>query len=171
MRFLIGFALAVSLSQAAFAGPMDDLTDAQQKVFDAWQNVLLTQRKVLLLATPSTGYGMYSERTSNVFKSGDKIFTYVEPLGYGWKNLSGGMFEMNFVTDLVMKAENGDVVVDQKAFATNVLQSHEANMEFSMDFTLTLTEAPVGKYKIEYTIHDISSRQDSTFDQDIVVAD
>ena len=85
------------------------------------------------------------------------------------KSMSAGMFEMNFVTDLAMKAENGDVVVDQKAFATNVPQSHEANMEFSMDFTLTLTDVPVGKYTIEYTIHDMSSKQDSTFDQEIQI--
>lgn len=170
MRVVAILLLATCLSQAAYAGPMEDLAAAQQKLFDAWQDVPLTQRNVLFLTAPSTGYGLYNERTSNVFKSTDKIFTYVEPIGYGWKNLPNGMFEMNFVTDLAMKAENGDVVLEKKAFATNVLQSHAANMEFTMDFTLTLTDAPVGKYTLEFTIHDMSSKQDSTFDQTIEIA-
>ena len=35
------------LSQVAHADPMDDLDAAQQKVFDAWQNVPFSQRAVL----------------------------------------------------------------------------------------------------------------------------
>jgi hypothetical protein len=80
------------------------------------------------------------------------------------------MYELNFVSDLKIKAANGEVMLDQKAFSTNVLQSHNANMEFSMDFTLTLTGAPAGKYTLTYTIHDMSSGQTSTFDQEFTIA-
>lgn len=171
MRLLIAFALAASFSQAACAGPKEEFTEAQEKLFDAWQNLPLTERTVLFLTAPSTGYGLYTERTSNVFKPTEKIFTYVEPIGYGWKHLPNNMFEMSFVTDLTLKAENGDTILERKAFLNSTLQSHSANMEFTMDYTLSLTDAPVGKYTIEYTIHDMSSKQDSTFDQKIEIAE
>ena len=32
------------------------------------------------------GFGVYAER-SNEFKSGEKLVTYAEPVGYGWKEL------------------------------------------------------------------------------------
>jgi hypothetical protein len=171
MRFLIGFALVLCVSQSAFAGPAEDLASAQQQVFDAWQNMPLTQRKVLFLTAPSTGYGLYNQKDSNVFKPDEKIFTYVEPIGYGWKHVEGGLFEMNFIADLTIKSATGDVLLEKKAFATNMLQSHEQNMEFTMDYTLTLTGVPAGKYTLEYTLHDMSSKQDSTFDQDIQISD
>jgi hypothetical protein len=40
-----------------------------------------------------------------------------------------------------------------------------------MDYTLTLTGVPAGKYTLEYTLHDMSSKQDSSFDQDIQISD
>jgi hypothetical protein len=113
---------------------------------------------------------MYSEKTSHVFKPGEKIITYVEPIGYGWNELPGDMYELNFVSDVALTAENGDIVTNQKAFSKNVLQSHNANMEFSMDFTLTLSGVPAGKYTLEYTIHDMSGKQVSTFDQEVEIA-
>lgn len=158
------------LSQTAYAGPMDELTDAEQKTYDAWQKLPLTERTIVFITAPSSGFGMYSEKTSHVFKPGEKIITYVEPIGYGWNELPGGIFELNFVSDVALTAENGDIVTNQKAFSKNVLQSHNANMEFSMDFTLTLSGVPAGKYTLEYTIHDMSGKQVSTFDQEIEIA-
>ncbi len=171
MRLLIAFALATSFSHVAYAGPREDFTQAEEKLYTAWQNLPLMERKVLLLTAPSTGYGLYTERTSNVFKPTEKIFTYVEPVGYGWKQLPNNMFEMSFVTDLTLKAENGDTMLEKKAFLNSTLQSHTPNMEFTMDYSLSLTGAPVGKYTVEYTIHDMTSKQDSSFDQQIEIAE
>jgi hypothetical protein len=170
-RFLMCLGAMACLSQVAHADPMDDLDAAQQKVFDAWQNVPFSQRAVLFETASSTGFGMYTDRKSNVFKPNEKIITYVEPVGYGWKDLPDNVFELNIVADLKLLSEHGDVLNEQKAFSTNDLKSHHANMEFSMDFTLSLTDVPAGKYKIEYTLHDVSTKQDSTFQQDIVIAE
>jgi hypothetical protein len=170
MRFVLCLAAALSLSHAAYAGPLEDLTKAEQKTYDAWQSLPLTERTITFIAEPSTGYGLYKEKGSNVFKPGEKIITYVEPIGYGWKDIAGDLYELNFVTDLTLTAENGDVVTDQKGFSKTVFQSHNQNMEFSMDFTLTLDGVPAGKYTLEYTIHDMSGKQVSTFDQEVEIA-
>jgi hypothetical protein len=162
--------LSLSLSQAAHSAPIDALTKAEERTYEAWGKLGLTERLVTFVTAPSTGYGIYQEKQSSIFKQGEKVITYVEPIGYGWKELPHDMYELNFVSDLKIKAANGDVILDKKAFSTNVLQSHNANMEFSMDFTLTLTGAPAGKYTLTYTIHDMSGDQTSTFDQDFTIA-
>ncbi|TWF54643.1 hypothetical protein [Neorhizobium alkalisoli] len=171
MRAALVLAMVLSLTGLAKADPLDDLNDAEDKTYQAWQNVPLTERKIAFITESSRGYGLYVEKQDNVFRKGEKLITYVEPIGYGWKNLPGRKFETNFVVDMAIKDNKGEVIADQKGFMKNVMQSHNASMEFSMDFTLTLTGMPAGKYLLTYTIHDISSGQDSSFDQDFSIAD
>jgi hypothetical protein len=163
--------LAATAPKIAQADPLEELVQAENKVYDAWQNLPLTQRRVLFEQEKSLGYGIFKERDGNTFKPGEKLITYVEPIGYGWKNLPDHMFETNFVVDLTIKTDKGDVLADQKGFLKNVLQSHNAAMEFSMDFSLSLTGTPPGAYVVTYTIHDVNSGQDSSFDQDFVIAE
>ena len=86
--FALCLTAALCLSQAAYAGPTEDLTKAEQKTYDAWQALPLTERTITFITEPSTGYGMYKEKGSKVFKAGEKIITYVEPIGYGWKDIA-----------------------------------------------------------------------------------
>ncbi|TDK39075.1 hypothetical protein E2F50_02765 [Rhizobium deserti] len=171
MRITFVAAAILGLAGSVHADPLDTLTKAEGKVYDAWTKLPLTEREVTFITAPSQGYGIYQAKQGNVFKPGEKIITYVEPIGYGWKELPGDMYEMNFISDLLLKTASGEVVSDQKGFAKNVLQSHSANMEFSMDFTLNLTGAPAGKYLLTYTIHDISADQTSTFDQELTISE
>ncbi|MBW6426104.1 DUF3324 domain-containing protein [Rhizobium sp. XQZ8] len=170
MRFALALVVFASLSHPAISAPIDALTKAEEKAYEAWGKLGLTERTFTFVTEPSQGYGIYQEKQTSIFKPGEKVITYVEPIGYGWKELPHDMYELNFVSDVKIKAANGDVVLDQKGFAKNVLQSHNANMEFSMDFTLTLTGAPAGKYTLTYTIHDMSGDQKSSFEQDFTIA-
>lgn len=169
VRLALILGTLVFLYQPALSAPIDVLTKAEEKAYEAWGKLGLTERTYTFVTEPSKGYGIYQEKQSSIFKPGEKVITYVEPIGFGWKELPHDMYELNFVSDVKIKAANGDVLLDQKGFAKNVLQSHNANMEFSMDFTLTLTGAPAGQYTLSYTIHDMSSDQTSTFDQDFTI--
>jgi hypothetical protein len=171
MRAILATFAFLALSQVAHADALDALTKAETKTYEAWGKLPLTERTVTFITSPSQGYGMYQDKQSSIFKVGEKIITYVEPIGYGWKELPGSMYEMNFVSDLLFKTESGEVVTDQKGFAKNVLQSHSPNMEFSMDFTLTLTGVPAGKYTLQYTIHDMSGKQTSVVEQDVTIVE
>lgn len=168
--FITGLALMI-VSGAAHADALDNLTKAETRTYEAWEKLPLTTRTVTFITGPSQGYGMYQDKQSSIFKQGEKIITYVEPIGYGWKELPGDMYEMNFVSDLMLKTEKGEVVTEQKGFAKNILQSHNANMEFSMDFTLTLSGVPAGKYVLQYTIHDMSGNQTSVVEQDLTITE
>ncbi|CAN7672028.1 hypothetical protein LJR030_002950 [Rhizobium sp. LjRoot30] len=170
MRLALAAVMLSLASNPVFSAPMDDLLKAEEKAYEAWGALGLTERTYTFITEPSKGYGMYQEKQSTIFKPGEKVITYVEPIGFSWKELPGGLYELNFVSDVKIKAENGDVVLDQKGFSKNVLQSHNAITEFSMDFTLTLTGAPAGKYTLTYTLHDMSGDQTSTFDQEFTIA-
>lgn len=170
MRSIYALALVMGLSHAAMADPLEDLVKAQQATYDAWGNVSLTEQKVLFVSEPSAGYGMYKERENAVFKPGEPLITYVEPIGYGWKELPGDMYEMNFVVDFSLATKDGEVITGQKAFSKSVLQSHVANTEFKLELTLNLNNAPAGNYVVTYTIHDMSENQSSTFDQSFEIA-
>ncbi|MGF9563676.1 hypothetical protein [Neorhizobium sp. JUb45] len=158
------------LATAAHADALENLTKAETKMYEAWAKVPFSERIVTFVAQKSGGYGIYQEKQGTVFKQGEPVITYVEPIGFGWKELPGEMYETNFVADLVLKDDKGAVVTDQKGFVKNVLQSHNAITEFSMDFTLTLDGAPAGNYVVTYTINDISSGEKFSFDQDFSIA-
>ena len=169
MRSVLAFSLMLCLSPAAHAEPLDDLATAQQNTFDAWVKVPLTEQKVTFIKEGSPGYGMYDERGSNVFKLGEPMITYVEPIGYGWKEIPGDMYKMSFSVDVTVTAENGTVVGGQKNFSEFSFKSHNAAMECKLDLTMKLTGVPDGKYTLSYTIHDLSADQTSTFDQPIEI--
>lgn len=155
---------------AAAAAPLDELDQASEKHYDAWNRIALTERKVTFVAEKAQGYGMYQDRQSSIFKPGEKIITYVEPIGYRWKTLPGAMYEMNFLVDVLIKDADGNVIGDKKGFLKNISQSHNAGMEFFMNLTLTLEGVPAGSYVVTYTLHDISGGQTSSFDQEFNIS-
>jgi hypothetical protein len=169
MRARIALGLLGLLATTAHADPIDTLTDAESKVYDAWVNVDLTDRKEAFVKAPATGYGIYEERGSNVFKPGESLYTYIEPVGYGWKDLPGDMYEIHFVGDVQLKDASGAVLLDRKGFTETSLKSHNAMMETYINYTLDLSGAPEGKYSLEYTVHDKSSDQELVVDQDFVI--
>src|SRR6478609_8237019 len=47
------------------------------------------------------GYGMYQSHNSSIFKPGEEILLYIEPVGYSYKP-TGSLFLMNFTADVVV---------------------------------------------------------------------
>ena len=79
-------------SHAALSAPIDILNKAEEKVYEAWGKLGLTERTYTFVSEPSKGYGMYQEKQSSIFKPGEKVITYVEPIGFGWKELPHDMY-------------------------------------------------------------------------------
>ena len=165
MKHAWALAAALTLTPAASAQTVEALETAEAATQAAWEQLPLTERTVTFVKASSTGYGMYDARDNNIFQPGEPIISYVEPIGFGWKPIDGGKFEIGFVIDLALKTEDGTLVSDQKAFMSVKQESHEQNQEYSIDMTLTLDSAPAGKYTVTYTIHDTSSEEESSFHQ------
>ncbi|MGG6896819.1 MULTISPECIES: hypothetical protein [Rhizobium] len=170
MRRALGLILAASLATAAHADPLADLAAAQKATVEAWSKVPFSQQNVVFVSQTSDGYGVYKERDSKVFKPGEPIITYGEPIGYGWKQLPGNLYEMHLIADLDIVDAGGEVLWGKQGYMDTRLQSHKQNMEFKFDMTLTVDGLSAGKYKLHYTLHDMTSGKTSSFDEDFEIA-
>ena len=140
----------------ATAQTIEAIEAADQALGAVWDATPLAFRKVLYVSEV-IGYGAYTEHSGTSFKSGEQIITYAEPVGYGYKANADGTYVLGFRVDVTIKAPGGEIVLEQKDFATLEMTSHVKNREFMLTLTLDISGAPVGDYVLEYLVHDLGS--------------
>jgi len=148
---------------------LDDIDTLQQAVIDAWTEMPLTVRRAIFVTEKAPLIGAYSERPTNVFKAGEKLLTYIEPVGYTWKQ-QGKMFNFGAIVDFVIKNADGKILGGQENFAKLSLASREKLQEFMINLTMSLDGIVPGKYVLEYKLHDIGSDKIVVVDQPFEIA-
>jgi hypothetical protein len=106
------------------------------------------------------GYGAYITHPF-VYKPGDNIVLYLEPVGYGFKQvvdqLGNTLNQINLTADMIISGSNGTQLTSIKDPALSII-SHNKNTEMFMTLKVAQqTPFPVGDYKITYIIKDGSS--------------
>ena len=139
-------------------------------VVEAWEKTPLTVRRALFVADHPHGFGMYQERASNVFKPGEALVVYAEPVGYGAKDGGNGLLEFGFAVDFLIKSPDGQILTGQQDFARLTQQSHIRNLEFMLLLTLNVTGALPGDYVVEYKLRDISGDKSTSFELPFKIA-
>ncbi len=167
---LAALAVAIMLPTAAWAGPAADAaarsetllkagkplqawTTMQEAVDAVWNRMPLTIGKALFVVGDPQGYGMYNPRENNVFKSGEPMVVYVEPLGFGHK-LVNGIQQIVLDVDLILTDRKGKELLSREGFGKFELNSRKKNREFFMKLTLNLKGAPPGDYILVMPIRD-----------------
>src|SRR5438045_3874313 len=84
-RKLIFLTCLLSLPAGSFAQSLQELDQREAALMETWEKMPLSVRRAVFEKQRAEGFGMYQERPSNVFKPGEKLIAYVEPVGYGWK--------------------------------------------------------------------------------------
>jgi hypothetical protein len=143
---------------------LDDLDTLQQAVIDAWTKMPLTVRRVIFVTEKPPMLGAWSERPTNVFKPGEKLLTYIEPVGYTWKQ-QGEMFNFGAIVDFTIKNAEGKILGGQENFAKLSLVSRTKLQEFMLNLTMSLDGVGPGKYILEYKLHDLGSEKTVVVDQ------
>ena len=128
-----------------------------------WARGPLLFREALFVKSAPTGYGIYDPRPNNVFKPGEKLFIYVEPVGFTWEK-KGGLNHAELVSDLVLKDSEGEVLGEQAGFGTFTFDSRDTNMEVMTALTIDFTEAPAGKYVAELKFTDKLGKKSASFE-------
>jgi len=128
-----------------------------------WNAGPLLFRQALFVKVAPTGYGIYDPRPDNVFKPGEKLFIYVEPVGFTWKP-QNGLNRAELVSDLILKDSEGAVLGEQQAFGTFTFDSRDENMEVMTALTIDFTEAPEGKYLAEVKFTDKLGDKSASFE-------
>jgi hypothetical protein len=147
-----------------FAQTLEEIDKRDAAVADAWQKTPLTIRRALFISKSDGGFGMYEPRASNVFPASEKLVAYVEPVGYGWKDVGDGWVEFGFVADFLIKAPDGKVLTGKENFATLVKKSRYRNREFDLVLNLSVADAPPGDYVLEYKLRDVATDKSTSFD-------
>ena len=113
----------------------------------------LLLRRVQFITEPPQGFGVYQPRKSNVFKAGEPLIVYAEPVGMGWAK-SGGFNRARIATDFEIRSPEGKILAGQHDFGRFDFASHDRNQEVMTHLTLTLSGAPAGRYVLGATYRD-----------------
>jgi hypothetical protein len=120
------------------------------------------------------GYGIYEERKSNVFKSGETFLLYVEPVGYAYGTVTdedgNTLYTMNFTLDFIISDKNGNVLGGQQDLPVNNIVSYHQNKELNLDISIEQSSLfPPGDYVITYRITDENSGKSFDIIKDVTV--
>jgi hypothetical protein len=170
-RAIVALALLLASGAAGYAQTIEDVDKREAAVLEAWSATPLTIRRAVFVAGAPEGFGQYVERANSTFKKGEKLVTYAEPVGFGWKDIGNGLYEFGFKADFLLKSPDGKVLGGQEDFADLSQKSHARNREFMVILTLNLTGAPPGDYLIEYKLRDVTGAKSATFSQPFKIAE
>lgn len=173
-----GFAHAEELTDLAKQAESDakggknlEALDTMRKAtLQIWNDGPLLFRKALFVTKPPEGFGIYNPRPDTVFKPGEKLIIYVEPVGFTWKP-QDGLNHAELVADLILKDGEGTVVGEQEGFATFTFDSRDQNMEVMSAVTIDFTEAPAGKYVAELKFTDELGDKSASFELPFEIAE
>ena len=147
-------ALAQEAVQKSDAGDhMAALRSIEGAYMAIWDRIPLGFKRYLFVSERATGYGVFKPRTNALFKNGEILRVYVEPVGYAFQAQSN-MFTWLITVDFNLRTKAGKVLGGQKEFGRFEFTSHERNTEYFMNLTFNFSGAPKGEYVLETILQD-----------------
>jgi hypothetical protein len=169
-RIVSAAVLLIGFADIGNAQSLEEIGRREAAVVEAWAATPLTIRQAFFVAEHPKGFGQYVKRPDNVFKPGEKLVAYAEPVGYGWKDVGNGEYEFGFKVDFLIKSPDGKLLTGQENFADLAEKSHARNREFMVVLTLDVEGAPPGDYVLEYKLHDVTNDKATTFNLPFKIA-
>jgi hypothetical protein len=146
----------------AFAQDLQAIETAEAALVEVWNATPLQYRRAVFVSEPPRGFGVFAERADAIFRQGEPIVVYAEPVGYGWRDNGDGTYSFGLNVDLLLKTADGTTIVEQADFQRVELTSRVRNREFMLTLTLEIGGAPPGDYVVEYRTRDIASDKAGT---------
>ena len=157
-----------------------ELQAAKQEYLAVWNNTAFTSQFDVFVAEGShSGYGVYREHVpANVFRPGETIVLYMEPVAFGYQpvtdednvNNTATLYRINMTADYIISDSAGTVLATIEDIPAGEIISHNKNTEFSLTLTLSQEEPfPVGDYMITYVVHDQATGQSFQLDRQITI--
>src|SRR5215208_7164800 len=173
--------------EGQIGNPLAQLDAARQQFLSAWNNTAFTSQFDVFIAEGSnSGYGIYREHLpANVFRPGETMVLYVEPVGFGRQPIAdissqdGGnirpprsLYLINMTADYITSDSTGSELQTLEDLPAASLISHRQNTEFPLTLTLSGEQPfPVGDYIITYVITDEVSGQSFQIEKRITIDD
>ena len=180
-RIVCACLLLISNPGNAFAGEILDLAQIAESKLGTGQGVdaiealrvalrlahdksPLAFRKAVFVSEPPKGFGIYAPRGDTVFKKGESLVAYVEPVGIGWAKQSDGSYHSLLTVDFEIRSPTGDILTGKRDFGRFEFKSREQNTEVMTHLTLSLTGAEPGKYVFGVIYHDTTTGKSANVD-------
>jgi hypothetical protein len=155
--------------------PDSQFIKAREQYLRSWeQSNFSSEFDTFVIPNSVNGYGIYDEHRSNIFKPGEPIVLYVEPIGFTHKKLTdesgNALYNVKLIPSVIIssKIDNKSASIDFPQFA---FTSHRKNTEAELTITVTQnTPIPEGEYKILYTIKDAQSNKSFDIIKKVVIS-
>ena len=161
--------LAQRAKQQAAAGKnvdaLNTLREAYQEISD---KMPMDFRRSVFVGEKATGFGMMMPRPDNVFKPGEVILIYVEPVGFGWRKVDG-LYSSVITADFEIQTPEGKILGGQKKFGRFTIAGQDRNIEYMMHLTYNVTGLAEGEYIVSTVFHDEVSRKNATLNMNFVI--
>jgi hypothetical protein len=155
--------------------PDSQFIKAREQYLRSWElSNFSSEFATFVIPNSVNGYGIYDEHRSNIFKPGEAIVLYVEPIGFTHKKLTdengNALYNVKLIPSVIIssKNDNKSASIDFPQFA---FTSHRKNTEAELTITVTQnTPIPEGEYKILYTIKDAQSNKSFDIIKKVVIS-
>ncbi|MER9324559.1 MULTISPECIES: hypothetical protein [unclassified Mesorhizobium] len=188
MKSILAVLIALVISTpAAFAGEISDRAAEAEKALQAgdgagaldkfrsaedalWQAMPLGVQNVKHILSAS-GFGAYAERPNHVYKPGEEIVLYMEPVGYGYGSDGLGNNQIALYVDLTVLSQSGEKLGSVEKLGRVQLASRSHNREMFFKLNVSLDGVPPGKYRADFLMHDENSPKTAPFTTDFEIAE
>ena len=172
----LGLTMTSNNSQTASTPNIMKYEAAREQFLKVWDQLEFEPLVATFVnASDVIGNGQYQEH-SNVFAPGEEIVLYVQPIGFGHKQIQGQngekLYLMNFTADIVLSTKNGTIVGGGQDIPISKLISHYRNIDLFATLTLTLPPDPSikGDYLAKYTLNDQTTGKSFDITKDVTIS-
>jgi hypothetical protein len=172
----LGLTMISNNSQTASTPNIMKYEAAREQYLKVWEQLEFEPLVATFVnASDVIGNGQYQEH-SNVFAPGEEIVLYVQPIGFGHKQIQGQngekLYLMNFTADIVLSMKNGTIVGGGQDIPISKLISHYRNIDLFATLTLTLPPDPSikGDYLAKYTLNDQTTGKSFDITKEVTIS-
>ncbi|KIX15703.1 hypothetical protein [Dethiosulfatarculus sandiegensis] len=143
--------------------PAATLAALRKATAEAWRRFPFTAVNVHLVAAQPAGYGRFIPRVDNVFRPGEPLILYLEPVGFVVKeDKNTGKYRYRLVADFNMVDAWGRVVSGRRTVGRFEGETAQFPDRYPLTFTYSLSGLPPGEYKVETIIRDLLGKKSHT---------
>jgi hypothetical protein len=166
MRNLVS--IAAALVVAALPAAAQDIDALERQLDKARDEAPMVIKSFMAVSRPAKHFGDYEQRSNTEYKRGEQLLFYGEPKNLLMPRKATGVIEPAFEVDLEVKPEKVDVL-KQPNFMSMRLPSKSRIQDIYLNISLSLGQAPAGKYNIKFIVRDLNSKKSASVSQDVVI--
>jgi hypothetical protein len=148
--------------QLADAGkPLGALDALDEAVAEVWRQAPLSFR-TWVVVDEAQGYGIYEPRADAVYRPGETMKVYVEPVGFAYGG-AAGLHEVALSADLAIETPGGQILAGGKDIFSISVPSRNRIRELNMTLSFAVPQLAADEYRAVFTVRDRHSDKSGEF--------